>query len=99
MPKPKARLADALVPDAPACALIDAKIQGLSDRRGETLARLRALIKETDPEVIEEWKWSIPVWVTPRSRLHRRDLQEACEDELRQGRLSARPLGPVQFQP
>lgn len=43
-------------------ALIDAKIQGLVDWRGETLARLRALIQEAVPAVIEEWKWGIPVW-------------------------------------
>ncbi|HEX4708336.1 MAG TPA: DUF1801 domain-containing protein [Candidatus Udaeobacter sp.] len=34
----------------------------LSDWRGETLARVRILIKETDAEVVEEWKWSVPVW-------------------------------------
>src|SRR5687767_12732764 len=43
--------------------LIDARIEELGDWRGETLARLRALIKEADPEVIEEWKWrGVPVW-------------------------------------
>lgn len=42
--------------------LIDAKIQGLGDWRGEMLSRLRALIKEAVPDVAEEWKWSIPVW-------------------------------------
>lgn len=43
--------------------LIDARIQELGDWRGETLARLRALIKEADPEAIEEWKWrGTPVW-------------------------------------
>src|SRR3954470_8395490 len=43
--------------------LIDARIAELSDWRGETLARIRALIKEADPEVAEEWKWrGIPVW-------------------------------------
>ena len=42
--------------------LIDAKIQGLGDWRGEMLASLRALIKEAVPDVVEEWKWSIPVW-------------------------------------
>jgi hypothetical protein len=42
--------------------LIDAKIASLGDWRGAMLARLRALIKEADPEVVEEWKWSIPVW-------------------------------------
>jgi len=42
--------------------LIDAKIEGLGDWRGEMLARLRALIKQADPDVVEEWKWSTPVW-------------------------------------
>jgi len=43
--------------------LIDAKIKELGDWRGETLARVRSLIKETDPEVVEEWKWrGVPVW-------------------------------------
>lgn len=42
--------------------LIDAKIKALGDWRGEMLARLRALIKEADPEVTEEWKWNTPVW-------------------------------------
>jgi hypothetical protein len=45
-----------------ATKLIDAKIKELDDWRGKTLSRLRALIKEADPEVEEEWKWSIPVW-------------------------------------
>ena len=42
--------------------LIDARIEALGDWRGEMLARLRALIKAADPEVVEEWKWSNPVW-------------------------------------
>jgi hypothetical protein len=43
--------------------LIDARIKELSDWRGETLARVRTLIKEADPEVVEEWKWrGVPVW-------------------------------------
>jgi hypothetical protein len=41
---------------------IDARIQELGDWRGEMLSRLRALIKQADPEVVEEWKWEIPVW-------------------------------------
>jgi hypothetical protein len=45
-----------------ASALIDARIEALGDWRGEMLARLRALIKEADPEVVEEWKWTTPVW-------------------------------------
>jgi hypothetical protein len=42
--------------------LIDARIEELGDWRGEMLARLRALIKQADPEVVEEWKWKGPVW-------------------------------------
>jgi hypothetical protein len=48
--------------------LIDAKIEELGDWRGETLSRLRGLIKQADPEVVEEWKWrkatnpGVPVW-------------------------------------
>jgi hypothetical protein len=47
----------------PAGRLIDARIKQLSDWRGETLARIRVLIKQADPEVVEEWKWrGVPVW-------------------------------------
>src|SRR3954453_17490522 len=43
--------------------LIDERIKELGDWRGKTLARVRALIKEADPEVVEEWKWrGVPVW-------------------------------------
>src|SRR5690349_22816986 len=43
--------------------LIDARIKELNDWRGEMLARVRALIKQADPDVIEEWKWrGVPVW-------------------------------------
>jgi hypothetical protein len=43
--------------------LIDARIKELGDWRGEMLSRLRALIKDADPEVVEEWKWrGVPVW-------------------------------------
>jgi hypothetical protein len=43
--------------------LIDARIKELNDWRGKMLSRVRALIKQTDPEVIEEWKWrGVPVW-------------------------------------
>jgi hypothetical protein len=46
----------------PASALIDAKIESLGDWRGAMLRELRALIKQALPEVVEEWKWSVPVW-------------------------------------
>ena len=43
--------------------LIDARIEELGDWRGETLARMRALIKEADPDVVEEWKYmGVPIW-------------------------------------
>ena len=43
--------------------MIDARIKELADWRGETLARVRALIKQADPDVIETWKWrGVPVW-------------------------------------
>ena len=48
--------------DSPA-RLIDARIKELSDWRGATLARVRILIKQADPEAVEEWKWrGVPVW-------------------------------------
>jgi hypothetical protein len=46
-----------------ASRLIDARIKELKDWRGETLARVRMLIRQADPEVVEEWKWrGVPVW-------------------------------------
>src|SRR3954470_19512330 len=54
-------------PESPS-QLIDARIEELGDWRGKTLARLRALIKQADPDVVEEWKWKkatnpgVPVW-------------------------------------
>src|SRR5580765_3391765 len=46
----------------PASTMIDERIDGLGDWRGEMLGRLRALIKSADPDVVEEWKWAVPVW-------------------------------------
>ncbi|HEY1392894.1 MAG TPA: DUF1801 domain-containing protein [Methylibium sp.] len=47
----------------PASELIDKRIADLADWRGETLSRMRQLIKEADPDVVEEWKWmGTPVW-------------------------------------
>src|SRR3954454_21387614 len=42
--------------------LIEARIEELGDWRGETLARVRGLIREADPEIVEEWKWRVAVW-------------------------------------
>jgi hypothetical protein len=50
-------------PETSASHLIDGRIKELGDWRGEMLSKLRALIKEADPEVVEEWKWrGVPVW-------------------------------------
>ena len=46
----------------PASRRIDQRIVDLGDWRGETLGRIRALIQEADPDVVEEWKWENPVW-------------------------------------
>lgn len=49
--------------DQPPARLIDARIEELGDWRGQVLSRVRALIKEADPEVVEEWKWrGVPAW-------------------------------------
>lgn len=48
--------------DLPPSRLIDERIAELADWRGEMLSRLRALIKQADPKVTEEWKWAVPVW-------------------------------------
>lgn len=46
----------------PASALIDKRIAELDDWRGQTLSRMRQLIRDADPDVVEEWKWATPVW-------------------------------------
>src|SRR4029079_7479105 len=48
--------------DRPAAEHIDKRIEDFGDWRGEALTRMRKLIKEADPDVIEEWKWENPVW-------------------------------------
>jgi hypothetical protein len=62
MKKRKSGSKEAKGGDAPS-RLIDARIRELSDWRGEMLARVRILIRQADPEVVEEWKWrGVPVW-------------------------------------
>jgi hypothetical protein len=55
--------------------LIDARIKELGDWRGRTLGRLRALIKEADPDVVEEWKWAVPVWSHDAAKLFNSSLE------------------------
>ena len=50
------------VPVESASALIDERIRDLGDWRGKTLAKVRKIIREADPEIVEEWKWATPVW-------------------------------------
>ena len=45
-----------------ASVLIDERIRSLGDWRGTTLAKVRAIVRKADPEIVEEWKWSVPVW-------------------------------------
>ena len=52
----------ATIQGEPPSRLIDARIKELDDWRGKTLARVRALIRQADPGVVEEWKWNVPVW-------------------------------------
>jgi hypothetical protein len=62
MPKSTSGSTEGKAGESPA-QLIDARIEELNDWRGETLARVRKLIKQADPEVVEEWKWrGVPVW-------------------------------------
>jgi len=62
MTKSGLQRAESSASQLPASRLIDARIQELADWRGEMLSRLRALIRQADPEVVEEWKWENPVW-------------------------------------
>jgi len=64
MKKAEAKKNAAKVTDGPSPSkLIDGRIKQLGDWRGEMLARVRGLIKQADPEVVEEWKWrGVPVW-------------------------------------
>jgi hypothetical protein len=50
------------IPGEPASVRIDERIEELADWRGKTLARVRGIIHKADSEVVEEWKWGIPVW-------------------------------------
>jgi hypothetical protein len=45
-----------------AAALIDERIRELGDWRGKTLAKVRGIVRAADPEIVEEWKWGVPVW-------------------------------------
>jgi len=63
--KPTTKSKSKSTPSAPPARLIDQRIRDLGGWRGQTLARMRALILDADPATIEEWKWSNPVWSHP----------------------------------
>lgn len=80
--------------------LIDARIEELDDWRGEMLSRLRALIKQADPDVVEEWEVERGAGVvTRRTDLHWRDVQDRREADLRQGCITEGPFRPFQLEP
>ena len=87
-----------------ASALIDKKIKELGDWRGKTLAKVREIIHEADPEIVEEWKWSSCIagdsrLVPRRHRLHGRDLQEHRQNDICQGSCVEGPFRSIQLQP
>ena len=82
-----------------ASELISKRIAELGDWRGKTLSRMRKLIKEADPDVVEEWKWRDSGLVARRHHLHRRILQDGREADLRQGRVSEGSGPSLQLEP
>ncbi len=85
----------------PASQLIDTRIKELSDDwHGGTLARLRTLIKQADPGVVEEWKWNVPVWSHGGIICTGEAYKKAVKLTFAKGASFARgPVGPVQLQP
>ena len=80
--------------------LIDARIKELGDWRGETLARVRSLIKQADPDVVEEWKWrGVPVWSHAGMICTGETYKTVVKMNLCQGRRVGGPLRPLQLQP
>ena len=77
-----------------ASELIDQRIAGYEDWRGQTLGIMRKLVLDADPDVVEEVKWRKP----SNSMLHRRDLQRQGEVDLREGSFVARSGQTLQFE-
>ena len=83
-----------------ASELIDARIAELGDWRGETLARVRALVKEADPEVVEEWKWrGTPVWSHDGIITTGETYKAVVKLTFAKGASLRRPRRPLQLQP
>ncbi|GAC1336381.1 MAG: hypothetical protein NVSMB26_22850 [Beijerinckiaceae bacterium] len=80
--------------------LIDARIKELGDWLGETLAWVRALIKEADPDVTETWKWrGVPVWEHSGIICTGETYKKVVKLTFAKGRLAQGPFPPLQFQP
>ena len=79
--------------------LIDARIKELDDWRGKTLSRVRALIKQADPEVVEEWKWSVPVWSHDGIICTGETYKSAVKLTFAKGASLEGPCRTLQFQP
>ena len=80
--------------------LIDARIKELGDWRGETLARVRALIKQADPDVIEEWKWrGVPVWSHAGIICTGETYKTVVKLTFAKGASLDGPFRPLQLQP
>ena len=83
-----------------ASQLISRRIAELDDWRGETLGRIRELIKAADPGIVEEWKWWDPGLVARRDCLHRRDVQEGhVKMTFAKGAFVKDPSASLQLQP
>ena len=80
--------------------LIDARIKELDDWRGKTLAHVRALIKQADPEVVEEWKWrGVPVWSHDGLICTGETYKSIVKLTFAKGACARRPFRSVQLQP
>ncbi len=80
--------------------LIDARIAELGDWRGKTLARVRALIKEADPDVVEEWKWrGVPVWEHAGIICTGETYKAVVKLTFAKGASLEDPVAPLQLQP
>ena len=80
--------------------LIDGRIAELSDWRGGMLARVRSLIKEADPEVVEEWKWrGVPVWEHAGIICTGETYKAVVKLTFAKGAALAGPVRPLQLQP
>ena len=80
--------------------LIDERIKELDDWRGETLSRLRALVKEADPDVVEEWKWrGVPTWYHDGILFTGETYKSVVKMTFAKGAALQDPSGPLQLQP